>query len=107
MVVRIGEKYIALSVVRQTEQRGVEQLWLASVVPAGEIRHDVCDFRGARSREVEFTLSPGSNECVEIVDVPSSAVPGVSQEEFRAHFVGLQVSNVDDPNPVSVSLKSL
>lgn len=96
-----------LSVVRQAKERRVEQLGLASVVPTSNVRNNVRNLGSTRCREIEFTLSPSCYEGVEVVEVPPSAVPGVGQEEFRVHFVGLQVSDVDDPDPIGMSLQSL
>lgn len=93
----------ALSIVRETERRRIQQFRLAVGVEARDVRNDARNnlsvFRGER----EFALRPLRHEGVEVVVVPDRGVPSIRDEKLRFHFVGLEVTDVDNPDASGIT----
>ena len=57
-------------------------------------------------RNVELSLRPRCYEGSQIIVRPQGRIPCVSEEKFDVHFVGFQIPDVNNPDPVCLSFKS-
>ena len=89
-----------LAVVVEAVRGRVEQLRLATVVEARHVGDESGDLGGLRGARVELALRPAGHERVDVGRVPDLGIPSESEEELGVQLVGLEVTDVKDPDAV-------
>ena len=94
----------SLSVIDQTICRRVQQFRLSSCIESRQVGNNLSHRSSLWERQTEFALCPLRNEIWEVVWRPSGSVPSIIDEEFYFSLIRLEISNVENPETVSLTI---